>query len=213
MEIDEKILAMRNELREKIIHPEKNIDKETLEKELTSSIYDDNVNIFGKTKIFEDKILFDKLISLRLPSDFICLNEEIIKRIYPMGNPPQIVLSDETDYFFSVGLSYLSYSLPETGLKKHVQNIWTVLDRLGPKTGFIKMEIIKSKDNTPIAVLEFTSLAIDTAVYNIQFYVSIQGKALMGTVNFPFRRKERLVPLVREIVTSLKNLTKKEVAV
>ena len=50
MEIDEKILAMRNELREKIIHPEKNIDKETLEKELTSSIYDDNVNIFGKTK-------------------------------------------------------------------------------------------------------------------------------------------------------------------
>lgn len=27
METDEKILAMRNELREKIIYPEKNIDK------------------------------------------------------------------------------------------------------------------------------------------------------------------------------------------
>ena len=39
METDEKILAMRNELREKIIYPEKNIDKKTLEKELTSSIY------------------------------------------------------------------------------------------------------------------------------------------------------------------------------
>jgi hypothetical protein len=84
------------------------------------------------------------------------------------------------------------------------------LDRLGPKTGFIKLEMIKSKDNTPIAVLEFTSLAIDTAVYNIQFYANIQGKVLMGTINFPFSRKERLVPLVREIVASLKNLTKKE---
>lgn len=210
METDEKILAMRNELREKIIYPEKNIDKKTLEKELTSSIYDDKVNVFGKTKIFEDKVLFNNLISLRVPSDFNYLDEEIIQRIYPTGNPPQIVLSDETDYFFSVGLSYLDYNLPEIGLKKYVQNIWTALDRLGPKTGFIKLEMIKSKDNTPIAVLEFTSLAIDTAVYNIQFHASIQGKVLMGTINFPFSRKERLVPLVREIIISLKNLTKKE---
>lgn len=100
METDEKILAMRNELREKIIYPEKSIDNKTLEKELTSSIYDEKVNIFGKTKIFEDKVLFNNLISLRVPSDFNYLDEEIIQRIYPMGNPPQIVLSDETDYFF-----------------------------------------------------------------------------------------------------------------
>ena len=78
METDEKILAMRNELREKIIYPEKNIDNKTLEKELTSSIYDEKVNIFGKTKIFEDKVLFNNLISLRVPSDLIIL----MKRLY-----------------------------------------------------------------------------------------------------------------------------------
>lgn len=208
MEVDEKILAMRNEQYDEIRHPEQYLTKEALKEEMQSSIYDEQISIFNKKVHCVDKNLLDNLVSLHLPEDFKPMDKELIRKIYFNGNPPQLVLSDAPEYYFSVALSHLDYSITENGLKSYAENIFKILDALGPKTNFIKLEMIQSRDDTPIAQLEFSTRAIDTAVYNIQFYACIKNKVLMGSINFPYERRERLLPLAREIITSLKNLQK-----
>ena len=47
-------------------------------------------------------------------------------------------------------------------------------------------------------------------VYNIQYFVSIDGQLLLGTINFPSKFKKRMIPMAKEIIRSIEVIKTEE---
>ena len=73
---------------------------------------------------------------------------------------------------------------------------------MGPKVTNVEKKA-EEKEDFNIGILQFVSRAVDMMVYNIQYYVSMNGKLLMGTVTFPSKYKKRMIPLAKEIIGSI----------
>lgn len=52
-------------------------------------------------------------------------------------------------------------------------------------------------------MLSFVSKAVDTMVYNIQFYADFEEGLLVGNIHFPSKYKKRLIPLAKEVIYSM----------
>lgn len=127
-----------------------------------------------------------------------------MKTIYPWGNSPQLVMSDEP-YAFSLTLSHQETKLESGGLKDFIEALQSSLGRFGPGVSTLENEIIETGDGK-VARLSLSSQAVDTAIYNMLFVTSVNRQVLMGSIHFPYEKCGRMVPLAQEIIGSLKRL-------
>lgn len=195
---DEEILKAKKALEEE----KKRVQsKENMEKEKEESIYDEVVHIIGKEVKFERRVIPELKVSIYMPESFFQFAEEIKKLIYPGANPPSHVFGGE-DLNFQMSLSQTEHAVPDTGMKEFVKISAQLLEAIGPKVTIVEKRV-EEKEDMHIGVLDFVSKAVDMPVYNMQFYISVDGKLLMGNVNFPSKYKKRLIPLAKEIITSL----------
>lgn len=209
MEADERIIDMRGKLKAAKEAQEKYAyENEAVDRELLQSIYDESVEVFGRKMVFQDRNFMDNLISLRVPENFTEMEPELVKQIYPMGVPPEVVLSDEA-YDFSIGLQFTEYPLNKSKLRAHAQALQMMLERLGPQSRILGNEMTDCGSEC-IPIITCVTQAIDTTMYNFIFCASVEGRLFMGFVNFMYGKKKRLEPLAKEIVTSFRILGQKE---
>lgn len=195
---DQEILKLKKEMAE----AKKQLEsQEHMEEEAKESIYDEVVHIIGKEVHFERRQIQELGVSIYMPETFFSFAEDVKKLIYPAGNAPQFVFGGE-EINFQVSVSQTVHAVPDSGMKEFVKISADMLSAVGPRVTIIEKKVWE-KEDFHIGVLEFVSRAIDMMVYNIQFYVSIEGKLLMGNVNFPSKYKKRLIPIAEEIINSI----------
>lgn len=205
MEMDERIFKLRNDAKE----AQQNAHSDAaVEQALKQSIYDDTVDIFGHPTVFADRVLLDGQISLRIPDDFITLDEDVVHALYPLGNRPQIVMGNEP-FYFMIGFNHTQHRIPETQLKEFPKLAKAMLEKGGPKVTVRKSETIYCNERQ-IAIMDFTSQTLDGAMYNVMFYTIVDGRLLIGFVNFRYQDRKRMRPLAQEIIESYRRLESKE---
>lgn len=208
---DEEILKMKKEMLEDEKRKE---SKKNLEQELEESIYDDSVHIIGEEVSFERCDIPELEISIYMPKDFFRLSDDITKQLYPMGNTPTHVFGGMNTNFQLI-FNQTSHQVKDSEMRSFVEMSTKVLDIMGPKVRIIEKGVDEKKLNEEntihIGYVSFVSRAIDANVYNMQFYVSVEGKILMGSMAFPSRYKKRLIPLAKEVINSIELLEESEV--
>lgn len=55
-----------------------------------------------------------------------------------------------------------------------------------------------------ISSMELISHSITETVYNIMFFSSLEGRVLIGFINFNYKFQERYKPIAREILQSFR---------
>lgn len=209
MEIDEKILTLRQEVKEaKALGEREARENANLEREIAQSIYDERVEIFGQPTVFAERNLLDDKISMRLPVDFEPLDEESVKLMYRFGNPPPLVMSNEP-LRFTLGFNDTEHRVADNQLKEFVEVAQLMLERVGPKVSILEKDMIDCGPDR-VALLAMVSQTLDAPLYNIMFYVSINGRLVMGFINFKYEDHKRLAPLAKEIIGSLRVLAEEE---
>lgn len=205
MEMDERILELKNSVKaaEKDAHAE-----EAVERELTQSIYDETVDIFGYPTVFADRELLDGQISIRLPIDFIPLEADVIKALFPLGNRPQLVMGNEPLYFM-VGFNHTRHVVPEEQIKEFPKLARGLLEKGGPQVKVVKTETIHC-GGRQVAKMYFISQTLEGALYNMMFYANVDARLLIGFVNFRYQDRKRLEPLAEEIIGSYRILVNRE---
>lgn len=181
---------------------------EDLEQELAQSIYNGTVRIFNQERVFAERSLFDGLASIWLPESFAPLPPELIRQVYPIGQPPQLVLTEEP-YLFSAVFTHQDTPLDPNQLPEYAQMAVTVLERVGPKVNLLENTRVEC-GSEPAVRLHFTSMAIDMAITNVQLMASVERRLFIANIHFPFTDSKRLVPLAREILSSFRKLEPKE---
>lgn len=197
--VDEEILKQRAaaEQFEKMRYSEETIDKEN-----EQSIFQGEIVINQIPVTFQEKLLINEKVGVWMPEDFEAIPEEAIAQIYLLGNKPELVMGNS--YLnFSIGFHYTEHEVPNEYMGDFLKIARLMLERCGPKVR-IMSEKVRQVGNHTVSTLELISHTISDSVYNIMFYSSLEGKILIGFINFSNRFTKRYLPIAREMVESFR---------
>ncbi len=196
---DEKILSQRAAMEE---FQKQRFAKETIEEENKQSIFDRRININKIPVSFSERILLDGQIGLWMPDDFEELTPEAIGEIYLLGNKPELVLGN-TYLNFSIGFHYTDHEVPDEYMGEFVKLAQMMLEKAGPKVNIYGKKVKKCGNHT-VSSMELVSHTITDAVYNILFFSSLNGRILIGFINFNYKFLKRYKSIAQEILQSLR---------
>jgi len=179
---------------------EKRHSEEVVAEEIKQSIYDDVVTVFGIPVIFRDRAIIDGKAVMRMPEDFSACTAEEIASVYFLGTKPQYVFAN--GYLnFMIAFNWTSNMMPDASIHDFTKFAKQIIERIGPKAHFMNEEKLNRKEGN-MAVLQFVAQTIDSVNYNIMFFVSLEGRLLIGSVTFDQKHAKRLLPLALEMAKS-----------
>lgn len=173
---------------------------EVVQREIQQSIYDEVVHIFGIPVQFRDFDIMDGKAVMRMPSDFIARSKEEIESVYFLGSKPQYVFSDGF-LNFMVAMNWTSNAISDENIFDFTLFAKRAIERIGPKAKILNTEKL-NRPGENMSILQFIAQTIDSVNYNVMFFVSLEGKLLIGSVNFEQKHTKRLLPLALEMVKS-----------
>jgi hypothetical protein len=139
------------------------------------------ISIEGKTWTFERRSFLDGEISFCVPAEFMPMPAEFVRLKYPSEHRPEIILSDESGKL-GFCLNYTDNKTEEALLEALLESGADALGRMVPGVRILSKTLSLAGEK-PIAVLEHTSVAVDTTIYNAMMYAELSGRLLIVTFN------------------------------
>ncbi|RDY27781.1 hypothetical protein [Lachnotalea glycerini] len=197
--VDEKILKQKQMMEE---FEKQRFSEETIEIENQSSIFDGMVEIHKIPVGFAERTLLDDKIAIWMPEDFEEFTQEEINAVYLLGNKPDVVYGNA--YLnFSIGFHFTSNEVPNEYMGDFNKIAKMILEKSGPKVT-IYSEKVKKKGNHIVSSMELVSHTVTDAIYNVMFYSSLNGKVLIGFINFNYKYLNRYKTIAKEMLESFR---------
>ena len=132
---------------------------------------------------FEERRFVGDRIAMMVPEDYKDLDESSIKIKYPSENRPQKILSDAAGSS-NILFSYMDEPMKNDDAQTVRDGILEIMLRVNPgiKLQSTGLEVISDKN---VAYIEFSNPTIDSKLYNLMFFMELDGKTLMGSFNCP----------------------------
>ncbi len=130
---------------------------------------------------FEERSLLDGAISLRMPKSFTVMSPQVAKLKYPSSRRPGLIFTDDSQ---SVNLAFNHTETPleDEDVEDFTDAISEMLKRTQPAANWIKEDVIEV-NGMPAGICSFILPVVDSDVYQLMFYVSVEEKALLLTFN------------------------------
>jgi hypothetical protein len=154
-----------------------------------------------KIELEKRSILSDR-IEILLPKNFTVMSEEMAKIKYPSERRPTLIYTnDETTV--NIAFSHLTTKIKDSEITEFKATTKSNLDKAYSNANFLKDTII-TNNNKNIGVLELITPALDTKVYNLMFFMELDGKLLLGSINCTEALMKEWQPIAQEILQSIK---------
>lgn len=199
--VDEDILKQREAID---AFEKQRFSKETIEKENTQSIFDGEIEINKIPVRFSERVLLDGKIGIWMPEDYEALSPETIAAVYLLGNKPDMVFGNSY-LTFSVGFNYTEHEVPNEYMGDFNKIVRMILERSGPKVKILSEKVWQAGRHT-VSSIELLSHTVTDTIYNFMFFSSLEGRVLIGFVNFNYKFRERYTTIAREILQSFRFL-------
>lgn len=213
--LDEKIIALRNEMREQeqfelaqkeaALKKEQEPEEQNAEQEEQDlpkvNIYQDYIMIDDEKVSVVEQPLLDGKMSIRMPNLFFLMSKEIAALKYPSERRPTLIYTDDSSTI-NLAFNLTPHRLKEDGVAAFQENMIDILEQAQPSADWLDTEVIKIDEKT-VGFLEIITPAIDGDIFNLMFFASIEGLALIGTFNCMEDDLETWRPVARAMMESL----------
>lgn len=204
-ELDEELIKKRRLLEE---FEQKRFSRETIEKEKGQSIFDGEIMVNMVPVTFAERQLLDGKVAIWMPDDFEELTPEEVAVSYPLGNKPDKVYSNS--YLdLAAGYNYTHHEVPDEYMGDFLKIARLSLERTGPKVRIISENVRKTEKHT-ISSIELISHTVTESIYNLMYFASLDGRVLIGFINFNCRNRERYKPVAQEMASSFRFMDEEE---
>jgi hypothetical protein len=199
MALDEKLLEQmhRLELEEEASARKEAWDKEALTGVLTGSLLVDGTRLeFHRESLLEDKV------SIMIPNTFAEMAPELAALKYPSDHRPNPIFSNDAG---SITLGF-----NHTWSRVEAEEIGTFKDILLQNLHRMQSSItvledgVKNVNGQSIGYFEFISPALDSDLYNLMFFLELDGRALLCAVNCLESDLEQWQPIAKGIMESIR---------
>ncbi len=164
-------------------------------------LYQDFVNIDGEDVPVIDQPILDGKITLRMPKLFSIMLPELASLKYPSERRPNIIYTDESTTI-NLAFNMTPHALTEAGVAEFQENMIDVLEQAQPSAEWLDTDVTEINDKT-IGFIEVITPAIDGDIFNLMFFASIDGQALIGTFNCMEEDFEDWRPIARAMMETL----------
>ena len=192
---DEELLRMRQKAAE---FKKQQASEETLSEELQQSIYDPVTYITKIPVVFEDKMLLDGRLFMRVPKDFEPLSDAIIKQQFIMESKPQYVYENP---YLPFGITFTVTNIP--GDKTNIEQMFTYMVRtvktVGPNVRILSTGK-KVIHDIYVRWFEAISQTITEPSYRTVFVFPLNKMTAIGCITCPSRLKKRYQPIMQEMI-------------
>lgn len=186
---------------------EKILEYRRLARKVQYSNLDTGMYIQDELVQFERVDLFQKKMSIMLPTTFVNLPSNLAKLKYSSEQRPQIIKTS-LDTTVNIGFNLINEKLLDSQIEALMIQIKSALKRMNPAFPFFDSRIEKE----PIALgwFEFKNFGYDKDVYNLMFITRIDGKALHGVFNCPYEDALEWRDAAHQMMASIKDHTRKD---
>lgn len=158
---------------------------------------------YGKTPVeLQKSVLLGAKIEILLPQTFKVMSEKMVQAKYPNGNRPKLIYTNP-EGSVNIAFNHTPSRLQDTQMAQFTAAMKKVLLAQQPKAVWIADGVINS-NRKQIGFLEALTPATDTQIYNLMFFVELDGKALLISFNCLEKDRHKWQPLAKEIMKSLK---------
>ncbi|MFY8188983.1 MAG: hypothetical protein ACOVLC_13645 [Flavobacterium sp.] len=157
--------------------------------------------ISEKQKKYEVMSFYNEHLKIKLPVSFNLMNEDFVKAKYPTLNANLAKVYSNSDGKISILLELSNSPLKSNELPNIKNQIAQSFGSI-PEIDLQNI-IVKKLNNKDFVVVEFTSEAIDTRLYNLMFITDINGKTFTGTFNCTIDYLKEWKPIAQEILKSI----------
>jgi hypothetical protein len=157
----------------------------------------------AKTKAsFKSISVLSGKVKMEVPKELRPMDAEMFELKYPLENPSTTIAYSDEDATVTLLISPRQEKATQADLPKYQQMLYESFGR-NPSIDFKKSEIRKINGRDFI-VIEMTTPAADTRVYNLMFVTSSEGRLLMGTFNCTVDKVKEWQPIAEQILSSVK---------
>lgn len=198
-ELDEELLKKREMLEQ---FERERFSKETIERENEQSIFDGEITVNMVPVTFAERVFLDGKAAIWMPADFEEMTTEEIAVSYPLGNKPDKVYSNS--YLdLAAGYNYTQHEVPDEYMGDFLKIARLALERTGPKVRILSENVRKTERHT-ISSIEMISHTITESIYNLMYFTSVDGRVLLGFINFNCKNRERYKKIAQEMLASFR---------
>jgi hypothetical protein len=155
---------------------------------------------FQNIELEKKQILNDK-VEILLPKNFGIMPEDMLKLKYPSTNRPTLVYSDE-DGAVNIAFNYTTNRASQQQIENYKDVFVSTFESSYP-TAVWGEKGIKEINGRKVGILEVTTPAIDTKIYNLLFFTDLEGKLLICTFNCTSNKKSLWLESAKKILNSL----------
>ena len=184
--LDEQIIDMLNQVEEKSNSSDA-VEVEIAEKieiEIVDEVpntLETGIKIQGKRISFARRALAKETITMMVPTNFSEMSPEMARMKYPSEHRPETILTDEfgvTNLMFQ----YMDENVSNDTIEVFRNQVFGMMKRVNPSLKEREIGALDVKE-TKIAYVEFSNNTMDGKLYNLMFYLPVDGKPLMGSFN------------------------------
>lgn len=212
---DEQILDFRNQRKkegqghetpEGLVGVEEGVDAGQIPPE-ERNIYT-GIRVEGAWIYFERRFLVEKAISIMLPKSFKDMDEETARFKYPSEHRPQTILTDPSG---AVNLLFQQMAgvVTEEGIEAYRNLTFGMMKRINQGIKVMEQGMTEA-EGRDIAYVEFSNPAMDGKLYNLMFFVELEGVPYMGTFNCRTKGMKYWRAAALEMVRSIQAVGKTE---
>jgi len=150
---------------------------------------------------FQEKGFFDENLKIHIPTSFVDMPAELVKLKYPSSDRPQIILTD-TNGASDISFSLIPNNIKDAQIVEVKAGMKAIFQKLNPSYLFFE-EGIEEVDGKTIGFFEFKSPTLTEPLFNVMFFVEIDGDIIMGCFNCPYEEYLLWQPLVGQMLKSM----------
>ena len=160
------------------------------------------VKIEGVTYTFSERE-FPLGFSMVVPECFHTLAPEQARIKYPYEDRPVVIISSENT---TVNLAFDSGGPAVESLGERMAMYSSLIKHMHPSYVFFGQNIYDLTDGNKVACFDYRSHAIDSDIYNLNFFTDFDSQELLGWFNCPIDLREKWEHLAKQMIKSIKSL-------
>lgn len=169
---------------------------------------EDEICIRGKKICFRQDALFDNKMSVMLPDNFKDMSPEAAKSKYPMEQRPQVIKTSE-DTKINFTFSLIDQPITNEQVEELVKYIKKILRNAKPDIRFVE-DKIQEVNKLTIGWFDFVSNGYDQKIYNLMYYLPIDGKVMHGIFNCPLQDADVWKTIILQVIQTIREIREGE---
>lgn len=183
--------------------------KESIKVETPKTVYKDSLKGDVKATItnpkksnpYKEYSFYNNHLKIKIPVSFNVMDKKYVKAKYPTINADIAIVYSNNDGTISILFERSNSPLQRSQLpniKNQISQSFSNIPEID-----LQNATVKKINNKDFVVVEFTSEAIDSRLYNLMFITDVEGKTFTGTFNCTVDYLTEWKPKAQEILNSV----------